>query len=412
MLKLIVISSLVCITFLKGHSQTQTLDYYLKQGLQNSPLLKDYQNQINTLILDSSLIRATKKPQVDARAQLLFAPSFRLWGYDEAITNGGNYTSVIEASQSFFIRKALKNKYESLNIQKNSISNTSKISRNELKRLITNQYVSAYADYNDLQFNKTFLQLMNDEEYVIKKLVENAIYKQTDYLSLLIEKQTQEILVKQLTAKYIKDILTLNQLCGSNDTSFVALSLPSIEYLKPVDLSKSPLLMQYKIDSLAIVNQRSAIDAQYQPKLNWFADAGLNTSPIETFKHFGFSAGVNFIVPIYDGRQKRLQYQKFTFSENTRSNYETFFKNQYNQQIRQLDMDLTAAQEITAQLDKQLTTANELIILAKAQLNNGNMQIADFINALKNYHKINRDLNQSRINTLQIINELNYLRQQ
>jgi outer membrane protein TolC len=64
------------------------------------------------------------------------------------------------------------------------------------------------------------------------------------------------------------------------------------------------------------------------------------------------------------------------------------------------------------QLEKQLNTANELIILAKAQLNNGNMPITDFLNASKNYIKINRDLNQTQIKTLQIINELNYLMQQ
>jgi len=412
MLKTITILMLLCFSFIKGQTQTQSLDYYLRQGLENSPLLKDYQNQINAANVDSLLVRASQKPQVDAKAQWLFAPTYNFFGYDEAITNGGNYTSVIEASQSFFNRKNLKNKYESLNIQKRSLVNTSKISTNDLKRLITNQYITAYADNNDLSFNKTFLRLMHDEEDVIKKLVENAIYKQTDFLSLLIETQTQEILVKQLLSQFEKDIFILNQLCGINDTSHYELNFPVIQQIKPTNLAFSPLFLQYKIDSLKIINEKSAVGLQYRPKLNWFADAGLNTSPIDPFKHFGFSAGINFSVPIYDGKQKKLGYQKLSFSENTRTQYESFFKSQYYQQIQQLNKELTYTHEMADQLEKQLNTANELIILAKAQLNNGNMPITDFLNASKNYIKINRDLNQTQIKTLQIINELNYLMQQ
>jgi hypothetical protein len=35
-----------------------SLDYYIDQALQNSPLLKDYQNQVLTGQVDSQLIRA------------------------------------------------------------------------------------------------------------------------------------------------------------------------------------------------------------------------------------------------------------------------------------------------------------------------------------------------------------------
>jgi outer membrane protein TolC len=412
MLKLITLLCLCCFTFIKVYTQTQTLEYYIHQGLQNSPLLKDYQNQINASIIDSSILRAARRPQVDARAQILYAPSYRLWGYDEAITNNGNYTSVIEASQSFFNGKEVKNKYESLSIQKRSLANTSKITINDLRRQITNQYISVYADYSDLSFNESFLKLMHEQETVIKRLVENAIYKQTDYLSLAIERQTQEILVKQLRNQFEKDLNQLKVLCGINDTNRVVLTTPSIEQVKPADLSLSPLIIQYKIDSLKIVNDRTSVDLQYRPKLNWFADAGLNTSPSDPFRHFGYSAGINFSLPIYDGNQRKLQYQKFTFTENTRSNYEAYYRNQYFQQIKQLNKDLATIQETSNELKAQLISANELITLAKAQLNAGNMQIADFINALKNYITINRDLNRSQINTLQIINELNYLLQQ
>ena len=90
---------------------SQSLDYYINLGLQNSPLLKDYQNQISSGTIDSLLMRAYQKPQVDENSQIWYAPSNSHYGYDEAVTNGGNYSSLVGVSQYFFNRKMIDNKY-------------------------------------------------------------------------------------------------------------------------------------------------------------------------------------------------------------------------------------------------------------------------------------------------------------
>jgi outer membrane protein TolC len=404
-----------CVLFFSLYAQSpvQTLDYFIQHGMNNSPLLKDYQNQLNAATVDSLLIRAGQRPRVDANAQILYAPTASMFGYDEAITNGGNYSGVVGISQYFLNGRDLKNKYEGVSLQKRSLSNASKISVNDLKRLITNQYLTAYADYSSLSFNKTFMKLMNDEKGIVQKLSESGIYKQTDYLSLLIEVQTQEISMGQMANQYYKDILLLNQLSGINDTVSVELSFPEITRKAPPDLSLSPLFMQYKIDSLKITNEKKAVEIRYLPKLNWFADAGLmSADPTILYQHFGTSAGINFTIPIYDGKQRKLEYQKLDFSEDTRFQYENYFKKQYNQQMIQLNAELTANETMLEQLKKQLITAEQLIYMIKVQLEVGNISITEFVNATKNYHSISKDIIQTKINILQSTNEINYLLQQ
>jgi len=255
--------------------------------------------------------------------------------------------------------------------------------------------------------------LIDEQREVLKQLVDHGVYKQTDYLSLLIEAQTQEMLLKQLNVQFGKDIRLLYQLCGICDTAIIKPSLPVINKLYVSDVSVSPLFMQFKIDSLKILNGKRSIDVKYRPKLSWFADAGmLSSKPFNIYQHFGFSAGINFNVPIYDGNQKKLEYQKLDLTENTRANYQDFFKKQYAQQVRQLNSELASTAELTNDLIKQMATAEELISMAKAQLNNGNMLVTDFIIAVKNYMGIGRNLNQSQVKMLQITNELNYLYQQ
>ncbi|MDP4275718.1 MAG: TolC family protein, partial [Bacteroidota bacterium] len=356
--------------------QAQTLDDYIQAGLKNSPLLKDYSNRIDISTLDSLSVKAVQMPQVSANAQILYAPSYRNFGYDEAITNGGNYSSVVSISQPFFNRKNLANQYENLNIQKRSVANATKISTADLKRTITDQYLTAYTDYSELEFNKKFLKIIYEERDILRQLVEQGIYKQTDFLSFTIETQTQEMLIQQLDNQLKKDILGLNQICGITDTARAVLSLPEIGQATLTNLQTSPLFIQFKIDSLKIENSKQAVNLRYLPKLSWFADAGLNSSTLSSaYQHFGYSAGLNFSIPIFDGNQKKLDYQKLAISENTRANYESFFKAQYSQQIMQLSNEFNSTRQMAIQLKKQLHTAEELISLSRLQLSSGNISI-------------------------------------
>ena len=87
----------------------------------------------------------------------------------------------------------------SLSIYSDKLQSTlPEISVAELKRIITEQYLASYADFNELTFNKSFLDLGYKENEIIGKFVSQGLCKQTDYLSLQIETQSQEILVNQL----------------------------------------------------------------------------------------------------------------------------------------------------------------------------------------------------------------------
>jgi len=99
---------------LAGISQSRDLNYYLREGLQNSPLINDLKNQLQSASLDSIIIAARRKPQVEGRSQLLYSPYNDHFGYDEVITDGGNYQAVAYVSQDLFVSKKTGNKYQAL----------------------------------------------------------------------------------------------------------------------------------------------------------------------------------------------------------------------------------------------------------------------------------------------------------
>ena len=395
---------------LAGYNQTRNLDFYLKEAIQNSPLLNDYNNQIKSAVSDSLIIRAAKKPFVDAKSQLLYSPAYHNFGYDEIVTDQGNYTAVVGITQSIFNKKELNNKYSAIDIQKQSLNNFSRISVTELNKTITDQYITSYSGLTDFLFNRNFLELLKKENEIVKQFVKNGIAKQTDYLSLLVEIQSQEILISQLKNQYRNDLMLLNQICGLKDSTWYELVDPAVEIKGTPDIKKSPAYIQYKIDSIRLENEKMAIDIKYKPKVNWFADAGFLTSnPWNFYKHFGYSAGLSLNVPLYDGKQRGIEKQKIEFSENTRQVYKSTYYKQYFQQMQQFELELKAMNEMSVQVENQLKTSEQLVNTLKDQLEAGIVQMTEYINAIKNFKTTSRNINLIHIHKLQVINEMNFL---
>lgn len=393
-----------------AYNQSGNLDFYLNEGIKNSPLLNDYRNQAGSAVADSLLIRAAKKPLLEAKSFLQYSPYYKNFGYDEVITDGGNYMTILGVSQNIFNKRELDNKLKAADLQKQLANNSSKLTENELKKVITDQYLTTYSDLSDLKFNKAFLELFNKENEIVLGFVKSGVGNQTDYLSLLVETQSQEILVNQLNTQYKKDLLLLNQLCGINDTSSIELEEPELLIKGSSDITKAPAYIQYKIDSIRIQNEKLAIDIRYKPKISWFADAGFLTStPWNFYRHFGYSGGVSLNVPIYDGKQREIEKQKLEFDENSRKMYESNYRNQYYLQIQQLSDELKALNDMSVKLENQLKNSDQLVKALKEQLEAGNIQMTEYINAIKNFKTISRNINLVKIQKLQIINEMNFL---
>jgi len=75
--KLILLFLLLGLTLIT-HSQERNLEFYISEGIRNSPLLSDYRNQVNSAIADSLLIRAAKRPLIEAKSQLQYSPVYYL----------------------------------------------------------------------------------------------------------------------------------------------------------------------------------------------------------------------------------------------------------------------------------------------------------------------------------------------
>lgn len=406
LLLLIIIA--ICIDT-SAFSQTRDLNYYINQATANSPLLKSYRNQYFSGLIDSQRIAANYKPQVTATSNDVYAPVINGYGYDPIITNIGNYNALLNVNQTFAGKKNLQTQYAATRLQNDSLLTAADISVQDLKRTITAQYVTAYGDLQQLNLNNEVNTLLRNEDTILRKLTENNIYRQTDYLTFKVTLQQQELQFRQLHIQYQTDFATLNYLCGIYDTSSAQLSKPDINLNQLPDVANSIFLKQYYIDSLKLQNSISLVDYSYRPKVNAFVNGGFYSSLLfESYKNFGGSVGLNLTVPIYDGHQRKLQIKQLKLEENSRLNYQDFFIAQHNQQIAQLMQQLHATEGLMDGINEQIKYAETLIKVDGKLMETGDTRIADFVIAINNYLNANNLLTQNNISRMQIINQLNY----
>jgi len=392
-------------------AQKNNLDYFISQAIANSPLLKDYQNQRLSLALDSQIIRAALKPQVNGNSTNSYAPVIHGWGYDEVITNGQQISALVSASKSFISNKSIASQIASLQIQSQSATNNIKISEQDLKKAITDQYITAFGEQLQIEFNHHINELLEKEDSLLKKLTQDNVFKQTEYLAFTVTRQQQLLTTSQLEIQYNFDYAMLNYLAGIVDTTISSLQDPQLSTASFGDFTNSVFYHQFVLDSLKLVNDRALIDINYRPKINAFADAGYNSSlNYKPYKNFGTSIGLNLIIPIYDGKQKRLQYSKIDIQERTRVSKRDFFIQQHNQQILQLMQQLNSTGKLIELINKQINYTETLITVNEKLLATGDIRLTDFILTLNNYFNAKNLITQNYVSRLKIMNQLNYWR--
>jgi outer membrane protein TolC len=389
--------------------QGRTLDEYIQLAKENSATLKSFQNQILSNRIDSQILKATTKTQLNFISNEMYAPVIKGWGYDEAITNIAQVSAMVQATKSFLSKGNLAAQYRAIALQNQALRDTLFLSIKDLVKTITEQYITAYGDQLTMDYSKELYELLKKEAEALKKLAQSNVIKQTDFLAFDITMQQQELTYLQAQIQYNADYLTLNYLAGIVDTTITRIEEPGLEDSLPHDFYSSVFYQRFVTDSLRIVNERKLVDYSYHPSFNAFSDAGFNSSMQNTpYKNIGFSFGVNIKKPIYDGRQKSLKYQKLDIEERTRLTNKNFFINQYNQQVAQLYIQLNATNQLFERIKQQVNYTKTLITAYEKLLETSDVKITDFVTAITNYLNAQNLYRQNIISRLKIINQINY----
>ena len=394
------------------------LEDFLLVARQNSPLLRETANQVSQNRIDS-LVRARQNGvQVAGIGSALYYPSITnsqgesVLGYDNAVTNGGNYAAFAQASKPILNRFQLQNDYQILANQGQVLRNTGRLSALDLRRSITDQFLTAYAAETQLRFSRTLLAELRQQDAMLHTLVNAGIFKQTQYLSFYLSVRTQEVTVEQNQLAYRRELGTLRALAGVADTALITIEAPTPPTHRPLAGLLAPAQRQYTLDSLRLLLDRRTVDAYYRPKLSAVVDAGLQSSsylPVALAHSVGIGGGFQLGIPIFDGHQRQLQYQRLELSELSRRGYRQFLTVQRQQQYQQLEGLIRAADALLGRIREQVRVADALVGAARQQLATGDVAILDYLNLVTSYRALQFSLTQAQTDQLRSRFALDYL---
>ncbi|QNN44018.1 TolC family protein [Pedobacter roseus] len=391
-----------------AQAPVKNLDYYLGQAKSSSPVLKDFENQRKSAGIDSLIVRASAKPQVTGTGNGLYAPVVRGYGYDEVLTNGQALDAMLNVNYDLLNKKKINNQLEGIKIQSDSVKYASQLSLFDLNRSIIDQYITAFASQQQVDFNREVVTLLDKEEKLLKTLTRSNIYKQSEYLTFLVTLQQQQLSLKQAELQFKNDYAILNYLAGIADTTQSKLAEPQLQNVVFAG-EKSFFTRRFELDSLKNTNLKNGIDLNYKPKLGIYANGGYNSSLVlQPYKNFGASVGFTFSVPIYDGHQRKMQYDKLSLSSNTIAGYRNFFIRQQNQQLNLIRQQMVQTDALFGKINEQIRFSKGLIDVDSKLLHTGDLRVSDFIIAINNYLSAQNLLRQTNINRLKLINQFNY----
>jgi outer membrane protein TolC len=392
-----------------ANAQEKNLEYFLQQAKSNSPLIKDFQNQISILKLDSAKIKAGLMPQVSGSSNLLYAPVISGFGYDPAITNGQLVSALVSVSKEITSKNRINTLIKNTQINRDSLGVQQAFSIQDIERNIATQYITTWGDQELLNLSKETLQLLKKQDSLLKKLTQASVFKQTEYLAFKVNLEQQDLAVLQNQSQYKNDFYTLSYLSGIADTATYTLASVPFQQTSTPTFEESNLSKKYAIDSLRNLNNLDQLQLNYKPKLNVFADAGYNSSLTpKAYKNFGWSVGLNLNIPIYDGGQKKLSTQQIVLNQLTQNNYKYYYSIQYQKQQAQIKQMIAQYETFINKANTQLSYSKTLIDANALQLSTGDVRMTDYLLSISNYLNLRAAIIQNKTNQLQMTNQLHY----
>ena len=404
-------------------AQNKNINYFLTEGLKNNPTLVENTNLQQFFQLQNEFITAqNKKPQINFTTDYLFVPTFfsngrvisvtsnpspKAVGYDAALTNGGLYAAQVNVAVPLFNNAIVKPLYEQNKIQGAISAYSRKQVEQDLKKSIIDQYLITFQFQEQTDYLQKIIEQLETRKPYVTALVKQGLLQQNDYLLLDIQQTTSSNDMLQLKYAYSNGLAILKNLAAIADTTNFNLDAPEISMLpQPAEYNYA---QKFKLDSLNLVAQQNVFNTKYKPQVSALVSSGINAAEISNIpRNVGLSAGFHLGIPIYDGKQKKLnERQNSVLLTNLQVYRNNYFLLQQNN-LRNTKQQITQWKQTIALLQLQINKQNLLLDIIKDKVIRGQVTVMDYINALQDYALTQKNKALAASNVLLYTNQYNY----
>lgn len=233
MIRLFITLAITTIGCLAGYGQqtVKSISDYIETAKANSPLLKDYRNQLQIGQAELQQLKAMyTRSRLELNGDYLFVPilvreggkTFFRWneqdavdyyGYDLGESSGHLHVGATW-TQPLLGYSSYKVAQEQSRINMEIVRNNIRMEENQLERAVTEQYLLCLLDQTQMAFADSIDSLLKRQADMVRRLAKDGLAKQSDLCLLVVEREANADMRLSSLQSYHTHLMELNLLCG------------------------------------------------------------------------------------------------------------------------------------------------------------------------------------------------------
>ena len=412
----IVINILILVTIVISYASGQavfTLDRCLSLARAQNPRMRSAENAIRTAELSHAELSTTKLPQIKLGASSIYAPSSGSFGYDPALSNGGQVAGQLMVQQSLYDGGIRGLKSDQLSIDIDRLTKEKRITERDLVFSVKQAFVETLRSEKEIVLQEESARQLKDYLDIVRHLSKVGSAAYTDVLKTELQLSNAQLSYQRATEEFSVAKYSLAELIGMPlDTTFNIVGSLNDTTNTGIDSSLLNTIpdgesnLEMSAASLAI--KRSLLDVELTqhenyPTVLFMGDAGLLTSGDnlrlprdERVSMFGFSFGVALEIPLvnWGATDLRVQ-QKQLDADNLRLQSE-LLQRSITTESRKTRLQILKQRERLHSIQNNLKSAEDNFLLTKSKYAGGGTLSLEVLSA----QQLLTDIKLSELQTL------------
>jgi outer membrane protein TolC len=360
--------------------KTLTLRECLSIARERSPLVQAATNRSRAAGLSLDELRTERLPQLSVGAAAVLSPASPGFGYDPAITDGGQVAAQVFLHQSLYDAGVRSLRASQLELDNEHARVDLRLSRRDLDFEVTRTFLDAFKAQRKAAILAESRQRLAEYLSVVRRLERGGSATQTDVLKTELQLSESEMGLRTARSEYNAARLSLAEVVGMEIDTTISVRATEEDLSSGINPGVLPDTLQpLELSGLELAQHRSVLDIEIAqreriPVVSLVADVGylssgdnLRLPPPERYGAFGASVGVQLELPVFNWGATDLRIQQRQLeAENQRLGAEAVRRSLMAEYRRALVALADAEDRLrTVQANRQTATDHYLLITSR-----------------------------------------------
>ena len=361
---------------------TLTLEQCLARASENNPQLRIAENAVRSAELSLSELKTTSLPQLRGAVTATYVPVPPTFGYDPAVTDGGQISGQVVLRQSLYDGGVRGLKGDQLQSDVNRLGQEHRLARLDLILLVKQTFIEGLRAQDEVELQQLGVEQLESYHELVLRLFKGGTASSTDLLKTEMQTSTSRLALEKAREAMAAAKLALAELMGvPPDTSLrLAGSLAAAGVQDSlVKAGEADVASTLEMNIAGLLVQKSLFDYELAdrerlPEISLLADAGylssgdnLRLPKNERLNGLGYSVGIGIDFPILNWGATNLRMQQRQLATDDLRQRTEILRRSLNTELRRSRMLLQNALARLKTLHENVTKAEENFLLTKSK---------------------------------------------